>query len=772
MAGQVQVAEIDGHRIKLSNLDKMLYPDQQIIKAEVIQYYLQVAPYFLRHNKYRPLSLIRFPDGIEGHDFFQKDRPDWAPDWVESIRLGKEDKKDYIFLTNAASLVWLANLACLELHIMEFTKQDPEHPDLMVFDLDPAPDMAFSQVKDTAFLLKDHLEAFDYHPFVKTSGGKGLHLFCPLATVAGHKEVFEASKQLAESFIKKYPTLGTLQLRKDRREQKMLIDIFRNRETQTVAAAYSLRGKPGAPVSMPIAWEDLPGVESSQSFQLRTAMAHLENHGDAWEGMHSQSVPIHTQRKPTMGQSVNPAGDKHKTPEQLEAYAAKRDFSNTPEPPPAVTSSTGNAFVVHRHHATNLHYDLRLEQDGVLRSWAIPRGLPPEPGIKRLAVETEPHPLAYLTFEGEIPKGQYGAGSMWIFASGQYQRTKEKKDGFYFQLSSRRWEAEYRIHHMKEKEWLLERVSPAVHHPFKSIWQVMLAEQTTNVPSGPDFNFEVKWDGIRTLILIYEGELRILSRNGRDLTQQFPELVNNLNHLKVSNAVLDAEIVRLDDTGRPVFKQVISRLHQSHPAKIERLSKSAPVVCYLFDMLYLDGRSILQEPLSRRREWLQDLIRPGSPFRFSAAVEDGKALYEAAQKMGLEGIIAKRTTSLYNQGKRSPDWLKIKFRATMECHIAGYTEGQGERSVLFGALHLLELVNGEWIYRGKVGTGFDMEFMQYLREQLDKLPRVPKPFETPTTDDKLSVWLQPDLVCEVEYASITDQGTLREPVFKSLLEDR
>ena len=772
MAGSTQVVEIDGHRIKLSNLEKVLYPEDEIIKAEVIQYYLKIAPYFLRHNKYRPLSLVRYPDGISSHEFFQKDRPSWAPDWIESIRLGKEEKKDYIFLTNAASLVWLANLACLELHIMEFTKQDPDHPDLMVFDLDPAPEMSFDQVKQIAYLLKEHLLEFEYHPFVKTSGGKGLHLFCPIAPSNSHGEVFQAAKDLSESFIKKYPQLGTLQLRKDKREQKLLIDIYRNRETQTVVGAYSLRGKPGAPVSMPVSWEMLGDIQSSQAFQLRQAADHIEHHGDAWEGMHSQAVPIHTHRQPKLSQPYNPEGLKHKTPEQLEEYAAKRDFSTTPEPPPAVTSGTGHAFVVHRHHATSLHYDLRLEKDGVLLSWAIPRGLPPEPGIKRLAVETEPHPLAYLTFEGEIPKGQYGAGSMWIFASGQYRKTKEKKDGFYFQLTGSRWEAEFRIHHMKDKEWLLERVSPALHHPYESTWQVMLAEQTTRIPTGSDYRFEVKWDGIRALLLIFEGTIRILSRNGRELTQQFPELVAALSYLRASNAVLDAEIVRLDAVGRPVFKQVISRLHQSHPAKIERLSKSAPVVCYLFDALYLDGRSLLQDPLIRRRAWVQDLIKPGSPFRFSSDVEDGAALYEAAQKMGLEGIMAKKATSYYYPGKRSADWYKLKFRETMDCYIAGFTEGQGERSSVFGALHLLQKNEQEWIYRGKVGTGFDMDFMQYLRERMDGLPKTIKPFETPTSDDKVSTWIAPELVCEVEYASITDQGTLREPVFKSLLEDR
>lgn len=772
MAGNTQVVEIDGHRIKLSNLEKVLFPDQQIIKAEVIQYYLKIAPYFLRHNKYRPLSLVRYPDGIASHEFFQKDRPSWAPDWIESIRLGKEEKKDYIFLTNAASLVWLANLACLEMHIMEFTKQDPEHPDLMVFDLDPAPDMTFEQVKQIAYLLKEHLLEFDYHPFVKTSGGKGLHLFCPIAPSNTHGEVFQAAKDLSESFIKKYPQLGTLQLRKDKREQKLLIDIYRNRETQTVVGAYSLRGKPGAPVSMPVSWETLGDIGSSQSFVLREALVHVETNGDAWEGMHSQAVSIHTHRVQKTTTPFNPDGVKHKTPEQLEEYAAKRDFSNTPEPPPAVTSWTGHAFVVHRHHATTLHYDLRLEEDGVLRSWAVPRGLPPEPGIKRLAVETEPHPLAYLTFEGEIPKGQYGAGSMWIFASGQYRKTKDKKDGFYFQLTGSRWEAEYRIHHMKEKEWLLERVSPALHHPFESTWQVMLAEQTTRIPTGSDFRFEVKWDGIRALILIYEGSIRILSRSGRELTQQFPELVSSLSYLKASNAVLDAEIVRLDEVGRPVFKQVISRLHQSHAGKIERLSKAAPVVCYLFDALYLDGRSITQEPLARRRAWLQDLIKSGSPFRFSSDVEDGAALYDAAQKMGLEGIMAKRADSFYYQGKRSSDWYKLKFRDTMECYIAGFTEGQGERASVFGALHLLQKQDQGWVYRGKVGTGFDTDFMQYLRERLDTLTIVSKPFDTPTPDDKVSTWVKPELICEVEYASITDQGTLREPVFKSLMEDR
>lgn len=770
MAKNYQYVQIGKQKLKLTNLSKIIYPDESIVKAEIIEYYLKIAPLLLRHIKYRPLSLIRYPDGIQAHQFFQKDRPKWAPDWIESVLLGKNDPKDYIYLTDEASVVWLANLACLELHIMQITHFETEHPDHFIFDLDPSPGTSFEQVTELALILKETLEGYDYHPFIKTSGGKGFHIFVPIETSWDHKTVFRAAESIAKETVKNHPLLSTLKMKKDARGDKILIDIYRNRASQTVVAPYSLRGKPGAPVSIPITWSEVNTIQSPQFCTLRNIFKILDERDDVWEGFSSYATTLHTEKEIQL--PITKALEAHahyKTPDQLDQYAQKRDFNQTPEPAPEIIGGHNNQFVIHRHHATRLHYDLRLEKDGVLKSWAVPRGLPPRPGIKRLAVQTEDHPMKYLTFDGEIPKGEYGGGKMWIFFSGKYKITKQKKDGFYFRLSSPSMTGEYRMHNTKDKEWLLERVDNPV-YDVRPI-DFMLASTADKIPAGKMYQYEVKWDGIRVQILIDETEIKILSRSGRDLTEKFPELVELRSKLNVTCAVYDAEIVSLDAQGRPIFKKVIGRMHQTSQSKIESLSKSRPVVCYLFDCLYLDGHSLLREPWHRRRDWMQDSIKKNLLFRGSEAIIDGKALFEAAKKMNLEGIMAKQITSTYVPGKRSKNWLKIKFRKTTDCIIIGYTEGQGERSSLFGALQLAEQIDEQLIYRGKVGTGFDNTKMKEILKAIQPYIIQTKPMPDKLEDERVSTWCTPQVFCEIQYASITDNQTFREPVFIRLRPD-
>jgi len=407
----------------------------------------------------------------------------------------------------------------------------------------------------------------------------------------------------------------------------------------------------------------------------------------------------------------------------------------------------------------------------VLKSWAVPRGLPPYPGVKRLAVQTEDHPMKYLTFNGEIPKGQYGGGMMWIYAQGKYQITKEKKDGFYFRLSSKEVNGEYRIHKIKEKEWLMERVDEPqfdfLHHKVEP----MLCESTTEVPSANEYSFEVKWDGIRALIAVEEGNIRIVSRNQNDITQQFPELLQGDKSFRTTCALFDAEIVSLDELGKPLFKKVINRLMTKNEAAIEKLSKSNPVFCYVFDCLYLDGRSLVNEPLTKRQEWLKDAIRSGGPYRVSETVEDGESLFAAAKEIGLEGIIAKRKDSKYAIGRRSDAWLKIKVRSTMDCFIVGYTEGKGNRKATFGALQIAEKVGSNLVYRGKVGSGFDDSQMKEISALLTRQPRIKRPDLKggKLVDEKITVWVKPTLVAEISYAQLTADEMLREPVFVKMV---
>lgn len=772
MAKKSQWTIVGKRKLELSNLDKVLYEEDHVVKAAVIGYYLAIAPTILQHIKGRPLTLIRFPNGIHGESFYQKNRPEWAPDWIEFVELGSEEKKDYILATEPASLIWLANLASLELHQMHSRKPHYDKPDYMVFDLDPPEGYNFQDLKPIAGSLKTHIEGYGYTPFVKTTGGKGLHIVCPLEPEHDFSTVFDAAQEIARPFVEANSKETTLHIKKDARKGRILIDIYRIRQGQSIISPYSLRGRDGAPVSMPITWEELDELEKPVDLNIHNVVDKVKTNGDAWENIESYAVQLHTKRKkkPSKAKKLAPSG-KRKTPEQLEAYEKKRDFTKTPEPAGYVEPGKGNGFVVHRHHASHLHYDLRLEQDGVLKSWAVPKGLPQRPGIKRLAVQTEDHPMKYLNFEGTIPKGEYGGGDMWIYAIGRYEITKEKKDGFYFKLISPTHRGEYRIYKIKEKEWLLERIDELQTDMLINPVDFMLSDSATEVPSSDDYIYELKWDGIRAMISVDEGAIRITSRNGRDITKQFPELAIPEKAFRITNALFDGEIVCLNKEGKADFKKVITRLMSSSEGTIKKLMRTTPVYCYLFDCLYMDGRNLTQDPLLRRRTWLTDSVRKDTPYRVSEFVTDGNALFEAAKLHNLEGIMAKRADGKYYPGKRTDQWLKVKVRNTADCLIIGYTEGKGNRKTSFGSLHIAEPSNGELIYRGKVGTGFDDALIKEIKTALDQHLAKKKPIADKIPDEKISTWVDPVLFAEISYASITRDRMFREPVFVRLRPD-
>ena len=769
MAKKSQWVTIGKRTVELSNLDKILFPEDAISKAEIIEYYLNIAPTLLNHVKGRALTLIRFPDGIHGEMFYQKNRPEWSPDWLEFAQLGKEEKKDYIIATEPASLVWLANLASLELHQLHSRKPNFDFPDYLVFDLDPPEGYTFKNVVEIGFELKKVLENFGYTPFVKTTGGKGIHICCPIEPKQDFHTVFEAAQFIAQPFVDKNSNT-TLQIKKDARKGRVLIDIYRIRSGQSIVSPYSLRGRVGAPVSMPLTWEELAKVKDPKEYNLRNALEKVTTDGDAWEGIDAYSVSIHTHRKKVIAKELPPS-KKRKTPAQLESYEQKRDFKKTTEPPPKIDTSGGNNFVVHRHHATNLHYDLRLEKDGVLKSWAVPKGLPPYPGVKRLAVQTEDHPMKYLTFDGTIPKGEYGGGEMWIYASGKYQITKDKKDGFYFRLTGKEVNGEYRIYSIKAKEWLLERVDTPQINYLHDLIEPMLSESVSKIPSKDFYNFEVKWDGIRALVYLEDGQVKIFSRNKNEITKQFPELLVSDKAFRATCGLFDAEIVCLDKEGKPEFKNVIKRLMSNGDMAIQKLSKTNPAYCFIFDCLYLDGRSLLNETLYKRQEWLKDAVKKDTPYRISESVADGASLLEAARELGLEGIMAKDRNGKYLPGKRSDSWLKIKIRNTRECVIIGYNPGKGERALTFGGLHIAEKIDSELVYRGKVGTGFDDATIKEISTMIKKLKEVKKPITNKVMDEKTSKWIAPALIAEISFASFTPDKMFREPVFVRLRPD-
>jgi bifunctional non-homologous end joining protein LigD len=455
---------------------------------------------------------------------------------------------------------------------------------------------------------------------------------------------------------------------------------------------------------------------------------------------------------------------------ELTEYERKRNRAKTPEPfGGGKRRRKDPIFVVQRHDARRLHYDFRLERAGALASWAVPKGVPREPGQRHLAVHVEDHPLEYATFEGEIPAGQYGAGTVEIWDRGTYELLEEKKDGgLTVRLAGERLRGTWTLVPAKldgdPKNWLLIRKRDSASLPADGRYAPMLATLASDVPSNRGWLFEVKWDGYRAIATLKGGDATLASRKGNDLTGRFPSVAKALaGAVRTPDCVLDGEVCALDEQGRSSF----SVMQQG----------SGPLVFYAFDVLEVDGEPLLDLPLVGRRERLVGLLdRRGKTVRLSELFEDGEALYAAAKEQKLEGIIAKKADSRYQPGKRTREWLKVKTHGRQEFLIAGYTKGQGRRAGRLGSLVLAVNRGGELAYAGNCGTGFTDEEIGRLMRKLRPLERKSPPFavvpKMPKVRKGAVVWVTPKLVCEVEFVEWTHDGRLRAPSYKGLREDK
>jgi len=748
--------EVAGQKLKLSNLEKSLYPTMNISKAEVIAYYLAVAAHMVPHLQGRPLTLIRFPDGVGGKFFYTKNKPSWTPDWMPSCVLPWDEENDYLFVNDAAHLIWLANLAALELHTMNSTMSNINQPNQFIVDLDPPENWNFEDVKSIADKMKTHLEEHGYQALGKLSGGKGIHITVPILPKWPYAEVMKGIKSMMKSFISNNKDC-TLFMHKEKRKGKMLLDIYRNHQGNTTVAPFSLRGKVGAPVSMPLPWSELMESESAQDYSLSKAKAYLEEKGNPWANFTELAAPIHTHQEAAVPNT------------KLEKYQAKRDFDKTNEPESNASIDVNGQFVIQLHDATNLHYDLRLGQDGVLKSWAIPKGLPIREGVKRLAIQTEDHPAKYIDFSGTIPKDEYGGGEMWIFDTGSFAWKKQSQKQLKFVLKGNYLKAEYNMYNTKENQWIIELSNSKFIDPYQNVILPMLAGVRKTLPSkANEYLYEIKWDGIRVMIFKDGDVVRIQSRSGRDISDKFPEITST-EFCRVQHAIFDAELVCLDEKGRPVFADIISRMHRI--GNIKSAVKSKPVYLYIFDCLQIDAKPLTSLPFIERRDVMKAILKYGNLVRESQIFEDGHQILEAAKANDLEGIMVKSKKANYHIGSRSEAWQKIKFRQTMECVIVGYTQGQGDRANLFGALHLMEVEENMLKYVGKVGTGFDHKMMRVILDQLKALKEVTKPFKDNVGEENKTTWVEARYYCEIQYASLTSNGTLREPVFLKMWEE-
>jgi bifunctional non-homologous end joining protein LigD len=470
---------------------------------------------------------------------------------------------------------------------------------------------------------------------------------------------------------------------------------------------------------------------------------------------------------------------------KLHDYKAKRDFEATPEPAgeaEPVLLAKSPRFVVQEHHATRLHWDLRLEHDGVAASWAIPNGIPPHPSENRLAVHTEDHPLEYLEFEGDIPKGEYGAGKMRIWDRGTYELHKWEEKKVEVSFNGERLSGRYGLFRIGRDEatkndWMIHRMDPPAdpeREPIPERLLPMMARPSDDVPSDEDrWAFEIKWDGVRAIAYVQPGRLRLESRNLNDITDAYPEVRGLLRDLSMHEAVLDGEIVAFDDHGRPSFERLQRRMHVRTPSAIRRLVTSTPVVYAIFALLYLDGHSLIELPYLERRTRLERLELGGSAWRVPAAHSGaGKRLLEATAAQGLEGIVAKRKDSRYEAGRRTGAWLKIKNTHRQELVIGGWLPGEGRRTDRIGALLMGYYEDGAFRYAGRVGTGFTEKVLDQLAAKLKPLRRKTNPFVGAPKLPREAQFVEPCLVAEIEFREWTGERIMRAPSYKGMREDK
>ncbi|MDQ6606755.1 MAG: DNA ligase D [Actinomycetota bacterium] len=477
--------------------------------------------------------------------------------------------------------------------------------------------------------------------------------------------------------------------------------------------------------------------------------------------------------------------------DKLQTYRGKRDFAATSEPSGATSpggTAAGARFVVQEHHATRLHWDLRLERDGALACWAIPNGIPPDRSENRLAVHTEDHPLEYLNFEGEIPQGEYGAGTMSIWDRGTFETHKWEAGKVEVTFHGERLHGRYGLFPIGREgasasDWMIHRMDPPddpARQEMPERLLPMLARAGDPPANSSGWSFEIKWDGVRAIAYAKPGRLRLESRNQREITDAYPEVRGLLGELGMREAVFDGEIVAFGEDGRPSFGRLQKRMHVTSPSSVRRLAASSPVVYAIFDLLYLDGHLLTELPYRERRERLESLGLGGVAWRVPAVhTGDGGRLLEATRRQGLEGIIAKRLDSRYEPGRRPGTWLKIKHTLRQELVIGGWLPGEGRRTDRIGALLM-----GSWapdaaedapaplIYAGRVGTGFTDRTLEDLRQQLAPLRRKTRPFGAGPKLPREAQFVEPRLVAEIEFTEWTGEAVMRAPSFKGLRFDK
>jgi len=821
-ADDTETVSIDGHRLKLTNLDKVMYPETGTTKADVIGYYHAIAEAMIPHARDRIATRKRWVHGVgtadhPGEVFFQKNLdPASTPSWVKQRTIThKTSENTYPLVNDRATLVWLAQIASLEIHVPQWRvgRGDARrNPDRMVLDLDPGDGVTLADCAQVARLARGILTDMGLDPLPVTSGSKGIHLYTPLDGSQTSDQISAVAHELARALEADHPDLVVSDMKKALRAGKVLVDWSQNNGAKTTIAPYSLRGRLRPTVAAPRTWRELASKDL-RHLEYEEVLERVKKHGDPLAALATGGTA--EAGHPDAEQLPDAGGDR------LTTYRSKRDAAKTPEPVPEVSPDAvdGRSFVIQEHHARRLHWDFRLQHDGVLVSWALPKGPPVDPKQNHLAVHVEDHPLEYGTFEGDIPHGEYGAGHVDIWDHGEYELEKWRDAEVIVTLHGqsdgglggepRKFalirtggrdgdEKNWLIHLMKDDGEGAEKKPPAATKkaaakakPDAAKTKTATTERITETPVSPmlatlgsekdvddedDWAFEMKWDGIRAIAVVRGDRLRLTTRNGNDVTATYPDLAGLVALADGHDLVVDGEIVTLTPRGRPDFGLLQSRMGLTRPAEVTAAAERAPAHYFVFDILERDGHDLRRTPYDERRTALQDALQPpsGDPIQVPPAFAGDLAhAVSSSRELGLEGVMAKRRDSTYSTGRRSRSWIKIKHHLAQEVVIGGWTPGTGRRAGTLGAL-LLGIPDGDELrYVGKVGTGFSDADLDRLAALLAAHPRKTSPLEgVPSADARGANWVRPEHVGEVEFAEWTGTDRLRQPSWRGLRPDK
>ena len=744
----------------LTNADKVLYPATGTTKSDVFDYYTRIAEVMMPHISGRPATRKRWPNGVEEPSFFEKQLASSAPDWLPRANVThRSGTTTYPIIDSPDALAWIAQQAALEVHVpqwrfvAEWTRSGaqelkPGPATRLVFDLDPGEGVTMEQLAEVARAVRDLITDIGLTTLPLTSGSKGLHLYTPLDEPVSSRGATVLAKRVAQQLEIAMPKLVTSTMTKSLRAGKVFLDWSQNSGSKTTIAPYSLRGREHPTVAAPRRWEELDDPALGQ-LRYDEVLTRIARDGDLLEALDASVAAA-------LGR------------DRLTKYRGMRDASKTPEPVPKAKPATGqdNTFIIQEHHARRLHYDFRLERDGVLVSWAVPKNLPETTSVNHLAVRTEDHPLEYATFEGDIPKGEYGAGKVNIWDSGTYDTEKfndsAEKGEVIVNLHGARISGRYALIRTKDDQWLAHRMKDQQVFEFDELAPMLSSEGSVAALKASQWAFEGKWDGYRLLVDADHGTVRLRSRNGRDVTEEYPQLHPLAGDLADHHAVFDGEAVALDKSGVPAFNEMQNR------------SRATRVEYWAFDLLYLDGRSLLRAKYQDRRKLLETLASGANLTVPELLSGDGAQALEHSRKHGWEGVVAKRRDSSYQPGRRSASWIKDKHWNTQEVVIGGWRAGEGGRTSGIGSLLMGIPGAGGLHFAGRVGTGFTERDLANLKETLDPLRTGESPFGAtlPARDARGVTFVQPVLVGEVRYSEWTPDNRLRQSSWRGLRPDK